>query len=128
MLLNKHFCVENSYIFAEAVIFRLHWWIESSKEQHLFETEIFCNIINVFTVTFDQFHVFLVNKYINFFKKKQQHLNSSVFDDVLAVWVWTALKLFLTLWMIEQPTDLQSSFIQKHRISLIVSWNVCMHL
>ncbi len=26
--------------------------MESSKEQHLFETEIFCNIINVFTKTF----------------------------------------------------------------------------
>ncbi len=30
---------------------------KSSKEQHLFEIEIFCNIINVFTVTFDQFIV-----------------------------------------------------------------------
>ncbi len=29
------------------------WWIESSKEQHLFEIENFCNIINVFTVTFN---------------------------------------------------------------------------
>ncbi len=28
-------------------------WIQSSKEQHLFEILIFCNIINVFTVTFD---------------------------------------------------------------------------
>ncbi len=33
--------------------------IESSKEQHLFETEIFCNILNVFTVTFVQFNAFL---------------------------------------------------------------------
>ncbi len=24
------------------------------KEQHLFETEFFCNIINVFTATFNQ--------------------------------------------------------------------------
>ncbi len=31
--------------------------IESSKEQHLFELKIFCNIINVFTVTFDHFNV-----------------------------------------------------------------------
>ncbi len=28
--------------------------------------EIFCNIINVFTVTFDQFNVSLLNKSINF--------------------------------------------------------------
>ncbi len=29
----------------------------SSKEHNLFEIEIFCNIINVFTVTFDQLSV-----------------------------------------------------------------------
>ncbi len=31
--------------------------------------EIFCNIINVFILTFDQFNVSLLNKSINFFKK-----------------------------------------------------------
>ncbi len=31
--------------------FNILWWIESSKEQHLFVIEIFCNIINDFTVT-----------------------------------------------------------------------------
>ncbi len=36
------------------LIFKIPWLIESLKEQHLFETEIFCNIINVFTVTFNQ--------------------------------------------------------------------------
>ncbi len=29
---------------------RILWWIESSKEQHLFEIEIFCNIMKVLTV------------------------------------------------------------------------------
>ncbi len=43
---------------------RIIWWIESSKEQHLFEIEIFCNIISVFTVTFDQFNASLLNKSI----------------------------------------------------------------
>ncbi len=38
---------------------------KSSKEQHLFEIEIFCNIINVFTVTLHQFNAYLLNKYIN---------------------------------------------------------------
>ncbi len=37
------------------------------KEQHLFEMDIFCNIINVFTLTFDKFIVFLQNKSINLF-------------------------------------------------------------
>ncbi len=37
---------------------------------HLFEMETFCNIINVFTVTFDQFNASLLNKNINLFKKR----------------------------------------------------------
>ncbi len=40
------------------------WWIESSKEQHLFEIEILCSIINAFTLTFIQFIVSLLNKSI----------------------------------------------------------------
>ncbi len=39
------------------------------KEQHLFEIEDFCTIINVFTITFDQFNVSLLNK-SNFFNYK----------------------------------------------------------
>ncbi len=59
-------------IFVETVIilfFRIHRWIESSKEQHLFEIETFWNIINVFTPTFDQFNLF---KSIISFQKKQK--------------------------------------------------------
>ncbi len=40
-------------------------WIESSKEQRLFEIEIFCNIINVFNVTFDKLNASFLNKSIN---------------------------------------------------------------
>ncbi len=38
----------------------------SSKEQHFLETEILCNILNVFIVTFDQFNASLriINKFI----------------------------------------------------------------
>ncbi len=39
--------------------------LESSKEQHLFEIEAFCNIITVFTATFDQFNAYWLNKRIN---------------------------------------------------------------
>ncbi len=35
------------------------------QKQHLFEIEIFCNTISVFTVIFDQFKVALMNKNIN---------------------------------------------------------------
>ncbi len=50
------------------LFFRILWWIESSKEQHLFEMEIFCNILNVFTVTFDQLNECFLNKSIYFQK------------------------------------------------------------
>ncbi len=41
----------------------------SSKEQDLFGIVIFCNIINAFAVTSDQFNASLLNKCINSFKK-----------------------------------------------------------
>ncbi len=47
------------------------FWEEISKEQHLFEIEILCNILNVFTVTFDQFNTSLLNKTIHFLKKNK---------------------------------------------------------
>ncbi len=50
------------------------WQIEGLKEQHLFEMEIFYNILSVFTVMFIQFNVSVLNKCINFFKKKKKNL------------------------------------------------------
>ncbi len=53
-------------IFVETMIpfiFQVLWWIESSKEQllfHLFEIEIFCNIV---FVTFDQFDQCILDEY-----------------------------------------------------------------
>ncbi len=44
-------------------------WIESSKEQHLFEKEIIWNTINVIIVTFDKFNASLVNKSTNLIEK-----------------------------------------------------------
>ncbi len=38
-----------------------------TEEQHLSEIEVFCNIINVFIITFDQFKASLLNKSINFY-------------------------------------------------------------
>ncbi len=40
-----------------------------SKDQHLFEIDIFCNITNVLTVTLKQFNEPPLNKSINSFKK-----------------------------------------------------------
>jgi len=49
--------------------------MNSSKQQHPFEIEIFRIILNVFTVTFDQMNASLLNKSVNsffpFFKKKK---------------------------------------------------------
>ncbi len=48
----------------------MHFLGFSSKEEHLFEIELFCNIIKVFTATFNQFNASLMNKSINFFPTK----------------------------------------------------------
>ncbi len=39
-------------------------FLQSLQEQHLFETEVFSNIINVLIVTLDQFNVSLLNESI----------------------------------------------------------------
>ncbi len=41
------------------------------KEEHLFEIEIVCEIINVFSATFDQFNASLLNKTNTFFPKNK---------------------------------------------------------
>jgi len=46
--------------------------VNSSKEQNLFEMEIFCIIINIFTITFDQLNASLLYKSINFFLRKKK--------------------------------------------------------
>ncbi len=56
-------------IFVKTVIFFKFFVDWSLKEQHLFDIETFYNIINVFTVTFNQFTVSLLNKSINYLKK-----------------------------------------------------------
>ncbi len=56
-------------IFVETVIYFIFQDSQMnriSKEPHLFEIEIFGQIINVFTVTFDKFYASLLNKNINF--------------------------------------------------------------
>jgi len=45
--------------FVEILSFIQDFW--SLKEQHLFEIEIFCNIINDFTVSFDQMNASSIN-------------------------------------------------------------------
>uniref|UniRef100_A0A8C2CG76 Integrator complex subunit 6 like n=1 Tax=Cyprinus carpio TaxID=7962 RepID=A0A8C2CG76_CYPCA len=42
---------------------------ENSKEQHLFEIEIPCVIINILTAIFDLFNAFFLNESVNFFQK-----------------------------------------------------------
>ncbi len=52
-------------IFVETFFFKIIWLIENLKQQkHLFVIKIFC-IINVFTLTFDQFNAPLLNKSMN---------------------------------------------------------------
>ncbi len=79
MILQKSFAdlllkkpVENSFYGNNYIFFRNIGWIESSKEQHLFAIEIFCNMS--LYCTYDQFNASLLNKSINFI----QPLNSSI--------------------------------------------------
>ncbi len=58
------------HIFVETVNL---WWKESSKEQHIFKIEIFCYIINVFTVPFDQLNASLLN--ISIVLKKKSYID-----------------------------------------------------
>ncbi len=51
----KTFVLLNIFVEAVIIFFRILWWMEISKEQQLYEIQIFCNIINVFSVTFEQF-------------------------------------------------------------------------
>jgi len=49
------------------------------QDQKIYLKTLFCNILNVYTVTFDQFSPFLLSKSIAFFKKgkkedKKEHL------------------------------------------------------
>ncbi len=63
------------------LFFRILGWTKF-KRTALFEIEIFCNIINVFTATFDQFNASLQKKSINFLQKNLADLKllkSSVF-------------------------------------------------
>ncbi len=73
---NIYYYVENSGV----EFFQFLWWIESSEERHWSEIEIFCNITNVFIITFDKFKASLLNKSINFYnfspptKKKEKKI------------------------------------------------------
>ncbi len=62
----------------------------SSKQEHLFEIEVFCNIIHFLTVTFDQYNAILLNNSINFLKGlaepkllNEKKMNYSVWHEML---------------------------------------------
>ncbi len=63
--------------------FKIYWWIESSKEQSLFEIGTFCNNINVFTVTFDQWNGFFLNKHIKHKKPTNPQVTKKMFLNAL---------------------------------------------
>ncbi len=71
------------HIFVETM---MHFYSQDSlmnrkfKRPHLFEIEIFCNIINVFTVTFDQFDASLLNKRSRFFSRDMKEISPGIFS------------------------------------------------
>ncbi len=59
----------NVKTFALLSFMKTHFlWIGGKKLQHLFKKVIFCNIKKVFTITFDQFNVSLLNKIFIYLK------------------------------------------------------------
>ncbi len=49
-----------------------------NRKKKIYLKYILCNIINVFTVTFNQFNASLLNKSINFFKKNLSTLTKAI--------------------------------------------------
>ncbi len=81
--------------FWNCIFFRILWWIESKKKkQDLFEIEIFCNIANVFTVTFDNFNASLLNKII-YSKNKTKKLTNPQFWMVVYIYYVILDDIFL---------------------------------
>ncbi len=73
-------------IFVETVIHFSEYLDEYEvQKSRIFGIEIFCNIINIFTVTFDQFKNSCLNKSINFFKKCRMQSQKSVKHCVFMV-------------------------------------------
>ncbi len=72
----------------------------NNKKQHLFKIEIFCNIIDVFTVNFDQCNASLLNKTIKFrsiiVKTAQQYIQMHYSDERLGgmCLLWKTMFLF----------------------------------
>jgi len=46
--------------------FRILWWIETSKEQHLFEIEMFCNIISLLSLLINLMHPWWIKVFISY--------------------------------------------------------------
>ncbi len=65
IIINFKHCFSCLHFFVETMIhifLRIIWGIENSKEQSLFEIYFFCDVINAFAVTFDQFNKSLLNQ------------------------------------------------------------------
>ncbi len=92
--------VESVIIFIYNLFFRSLWWIESSKEQHLFEIEIIWNIKNAFTVILSPCRIicisFLLKRQIS---KPKLNINLFIFHSVGDVTKWHNVNLSTkTLW------------------------------
>ncbi len=97
LLLKKHFWLLSMLktvvllnIFVEIVI---HFIFQDSlmnrkfKRTVFFEIEIVCNIVNVFTITFNQLNASLLNKSINFFQEEKKYLSDlKLLSDSIHKW------------------------------------------
>ncbi len=79
----KHFWLLSTVVLPNAVYFSRCSDEWKDKKQHLFEIEIFCNIMNVFTVTLDLFNAALLNKSIQIFSKLCNSENKVKYLDLI---------------------------------------------
>ncbi len=74
---------------------KTYFFVESVKRKFkrtaFIKIEVFCDIINVFTVTFDQFNTSLLNKSIDFI---EELLNSSV---LIVLYVWKLVFVWISV-------------------------------
>ncbi len=87
-------------------ISRILCWTESSKEQHLFGIEIFCNIINAYCILFIfyQFNASMLNKsiIIIFYLTESKPLTGSVHLNLHIFWL-RYFDIFVHLKMTKEP-------------------------
>ncbi len=97
------------------IFFRILWWIESSKQQHLFEIEILCTIISLLSLLIHLKY----NCWIKYsFLLRFQQINKSEWYALYKCHIYIMLHICLTVSLCS--SILQLMFIQQHFILYVI--------